>query len=88
MTEKYLQMKLVDWLKDHGIYHVKIITAGGAGTPDIIACVKGRFVGIECKSKRGKQSELQKYREEKIRLSGGTYMLVNDYRKFIEEIAT
>ena len=88
MTEQQLQSKVMRYLEDNGHFAVKIVTCSKPGTPDIIACVNGRFVGIECKSKRGKQSELQKYREEKIRLSGGTYMLVNDYRKFIEEIAT
>ena len=30
-----------------------------AGIPDIIACVKGRFVGIECKDGDNTASELQ-----------------------------
>ena len=30
-----------------------------AGIPDIIACIKGRFIGIEVKDEGNKPSELQ-----------------------------
>ena len=38
-----------------------------AGIPDIIACVDGRFVGLEVKQPGGKLSQLQETTIEKIR---------------------
>jgi Holliday junction resolvase len=39
-------------LDDVGAYHFSPMTAGygRSGVPDIIACVKGKFIGIECKA--------------------------------------
>lgn len=36
------------------------VVNGKPGSPDLILCVGGRFVGIECKLKLNKQSDLQK----------------------------
>jgi hypothetical protein len=41
------------------------------GTPDILACVCGRFVAIELKTDTGKLSALQEYNLKKITESGG-----------------
>lgn len=42
-----------------------------AGVPDILACINGRFVGIEVKSDNGRPSELQLRAIKKIRQAGG-----------------
>lgn len=42
-----------------------------AGTPDVLACVNGYFVGIEVKQPGGVVSELQKAKIDLIRQSGG-----------------
>ncbi|BAM63080.1 hypothetical protein ETP1_029 [Edwardsiella phage ETP-1] len=61
MSEQALQTKIMDWLKAHGFYAVKIIACSKAGTADILACSpKGRFVAIEVKYGRNTPSELQK----------------------------
>lgn len=88
MTEKYLQMKLVDWLKGRGIYYVKIITAGGAGHPDLLCCINGAFFAFECKSTKGKQSALQIYKQELIEVNGGRYYVINpqNYGEIIEKV--
>ena len=49
---------------------------GKPGTPDITVCEGGRFIGIECKTAKGKQSALQKQAEAEIEASGGKYFLV------------
>ena len=41
------------------------------GTPDIIGCVNGVFVGIELKTSKGKLSALQAHKIVKIREAGG-----------------
>jgi hypothetical protein len=42
-----------------------------AGLPDIIACVDGRFVGLEVKTPVGKLTALQRATLERIRAAGG-----------------
>jgi Holliday junction resolvase len=42
-----------------------------AGVPDIIACLNGRFVGIEVKRPGGIVSPLQQYNIDEIHRSGG-----------------
>lgn len=52
-------------IKTHGDrYSVK-------GTPDIIACYKGRFIALEDKATNGKPSKLQCYHLKKVSDSGG-----------------
>ena len=42
-----------------------------AGTPDILACVNGHFLGIECKTDNGRLSEMQRLKLKAIQNSGG-----------------
>jgi hypothetical protein len=88
MTEQYLQTKLMDWLKGHGFYCVKLITCGGAGHPDIICCIYGAFFAFEIKSSRGKQSALQLYKQELIEVNEGQYYVVTpqNYGEIIEKL--
>lgn len=55
---------------------------GKAGSPDLIVCAKGRFVGIECKRKGNKQSDLQKAAQAAIEKAGGMYWLVYSFDEF------
>lgn len=48
------------------------------GTPDIIVCYQGRFVGLEIKGPKGRQSEFQKEAEAAIRKAGGEYYVIRD----------
>ncbi len=76
MTEQQLQRKLLRYLESKGHYNTKVISANKKGVPDIIACVKGRFYGIEVKLPNGKVSELQEYNLEKIKASGGVGVVI------------
>lgn len=49
-----------------------------AGWPDITACLPGgRFLGIEVKSARGRQSDAQKFIQARIEKAGGLYILAH-----------
>lgn len=94
-AESRLSRKVLDALKARGIFAYKVL--GGpstmAGLPDIIACVDGRFVGIEMKvpGKRENVSERQKYVHNKIRLAGGSVWVctsVDEVMLFIDDILT
>lgn len=44
-----------------------------SGTPDIIICHDGRFLSIELKAGKGKQSDAQQEVEDAISVAGGGY---------------
>jgi len=58
---------------------------GKAGSADILGCNPyGRFLAVECKYGKGKQSEAQKKFETNVTAKGGLYVLaygVDDMEK-------
>lgn len=85
--EKDFQIKVEKFLTDKGIYWVKYWGGGNftrSGVPDILACVGGRFMGVELKTNDGKVSELQQYNIDKIIQSGGVALVLrpNDFKDF------
>ena len=51
---------------------------GKSGVPDIVACVRGRFIGIECKAGDNKPTALQVKALEDIALAGGVSVVINE----------
>ena len=51
---------------------------GRAGVPDIICCVNGQFLAIECKANGNKPSMLQEMEIASIKKSGGMAIVVNE----------
>ena len=51
---------------------------GSSGIPDIVACVNGRFIGIECKAGKGKTTALQEKNLNAISQAGGLSIVVNE----------
>jgi len=74
-----MEVPQVGWYFKHwaGPYSV-------AGIPDIIGCVKGRFIGLEVKAGNGHPSPLQLRTVDLINESGGVAMIV--YPKDFEEL--
>lgn len=58
------------------------------GIPDLILCLKGKFVAIELKNEDGKPSALQLYNIEKIKQSDGQAFILrpSEFEKFKEEV--
>jgi Holliday junction resolvase len=81
--EQKYQSKVLTYLRARGIYAVKIISASRSGVPDIICCIGGLFVAIECKSDVGSQTELQRYNERGIIDSNGIY-IISKPKNFIQ----
>ena len=52
---------------------------GRSGVPDIIACYKGYFMGIECKAGTRQLTKLQERELERITAAGGFAFTVNEY---------
>lgn len=68
---------VVKVLKQEGAYYFFPMThgMGRSGVPDIVACVDGRFVGIECKVEGAKPTDLQQRELEAIKSAGGMGMV-------------
>lgn len=78
--EKKVKDKIVTILKDENVYYFFPATHGygRSGVPDIIACVNGRFVAIECKAGTNKPTALQVREIEAIRACNGVAIVVNE----------
>jgi Holliday junction resolvase len=78
--EGAVKKRVVNVLKMHNVYYFFPATygMGRSGVPDIICCVDGNFLAIECKAGRGKTTALQDYEIECIRRAGGTALVVNE----------
>ena len=79
--EKKVKKKVVEILKQHGAYYFYPVTGGfgASGVPDVVACVNGRFIGIEVKAdmkKRGPTALQQKNLNE-INESGGVGIVID-----------
>ena len=48
------------------------------GVPDIIGCLNGKFIGIECKANKGKPTALQLKHLNDIKETGGVAILVDE----------
>jgi Holliday junction resolvase len=78
--EAKVKEHVVRILKDEGVYYFFPATHGfgRSGVPDIVCCVAGRFLGIECKAGANKPTALQVRELEAIRRSDGHAIVVNE----------
>lgn len=76
--EKNFENRIKKWLDHEKIWYVKYFANGYTkkGIPDILACVNGRFVGIEVKAENGIVAPLQTYQKTQIIRSGGVSIIV------------
>ena len=51
---------------------------GRAGIPDVVGCVRGKFLAIECKAGKGKTTALQDRELNAIRAAGGMAWVINE----------
>lgn len=78
--EKKVKDKVVSILKDKGAYYFFPATHGfgRSGVPDVVACVNGRFLAIECKAGGNKPTALQEREIKAIRAAGGVAIVVDE----------
>lgn len=90
MLEKSVENDIKKYLLYNKIYYIKIHGSRFmvTGIPDIIACYKGRFIGIEGKApgKLKNQSDSQKINEENIVRNGGIYLLTDNLKDVVDLI--
>lgn len=78
--EAAVKAKVHAALKAAGAYAVNYIGGNYAsnGTPDILACLDGRFIAIEAKAGRGKPTQLQLKALRQIDEAGGLALIINE----------
>ena len=98
-SEATIQLELVHWLFKHNVL-VAITDAGilhkhgiefkcgiPKGWPDLTCCLpSGRFMGIEVKSTKGRQSPEQIQYQLAIEHLGGVYLLVRSVEELVAQL--
>ena len=62
----------------------RVIRFGCPGSPDIIGCLDGRWIGLEVKTETGRQRETQIAFQDAIIRAGGLYAVVRSPEGAIE----
>jgi hypothetical protein len=86
--EKDFENKVKDYLRYIGAWYLKYWAGADytkEGIPDILACINGKFYGIEIKAEKGKPKLIQLVKLRQIRRSGGIGVLLypKDFDGFI-----
>ena len=78
--EKKVKEKVCAKLKELGAYYFYASTGGygASGVPDIVACYKGNFIGIECKANGNKPTALQNKHLNNIKKAQGYSMVIDE----------
>ena len=78
--ESKVKKQVVKVLQEVGAYYFYPVTGGygRSGVPDVVACLRGRFIGIECKAGRGQTTALQDKNLRDIENAGGISWVVNE----------
>jgi len=88
MRESALQRKCIDHLKTLGIYHTNNHgdSWGSRGTPDITACIKGRYVAFELKVGDNQLEPAQVLHKKRIEANGGLHFEIRTLDEFISTV--
>ena len=86
MSEGQLTREIKEYLKSRGAYAENIWGGGfqASGIPDILACYKGRFLGLEVKLDYNSPSPIQKAKLTLINRAGGVGQVVRS----VDEVET
>ena len=78
--EKKVKIKVRKALDELGAYYVMPVTSGygNSGAPDFIVCLRGRFVGIECKAGGNKPTPLQEKNLRQIESAEGSSLVIDE----------
>lgn len=90
VSEKTIENNIKKYLDSLGAYHITIHGSAfmPSGTPDILACLNGRFMGIEVKrEKGGVTSPLQKFKINEIRSAGGIAFVARSVNEVKEQLS-
>lgn len=78
--ERKVKVAVRKQLEALGAYYVMPVTGGygNSGAPDFLVCLRGKFIGIECKAGSNKPTALQEKNLLAIHKAGGSGLVVNE----------
>jgi hypothetical protein len=90
-SEAQIQAEILNYLRllAPACWVIKAAVCNERGVPDILCCYRGRFVGIEVKTCKGRLGPAQKVQGKRIQMacgSSGVARSVEDVREMIAEI--
>ena len=97
MKESELQKQILDYLDLKWIFHYRqnsgafkrddhFYRMGVSGAPDIICVIYGRYVGLELKTKTGRQNPNQQTFQKNLEAAGGLYFLIRNFEEGVDII--
>ena len=88
MRESTLQRKCIDHLKELKVYYNNNHGGswGSRGTPDITACIKGRYVAFELKVGDNQLEPAQVLHKKRIEANGGLHFEIRTLDEFISTV--
>lgn len=91
--EALVKDRIKSWLRERGAYFFMPVQTGfGASTLDILCCINGRFVGIECKRPtepgmpKGRVTPRQINTIDAIRAAGGIAFVAEGVADCVREL--
>jgi len=98
--ESDIQQTILDYFSYAKVFHYRQNSGGGyksgdrfiprfasvSGLPDIVCIIRGKYIGIEVKTAKGKQSESQTDFQKELESAGGTYILARSLDEVIEKL--
>lgn len=84
--EEQVKARIKGWLQNQGAYFFMPVQTGyGATTLDFLVCLRGRFLGVECKRKgTTRPSPRQQICMDNIEQAGGWAFCVDSLDKLVE----
>ena len=81
--EAKVKASVVKLLKQYEVYYFFPATHGfgRSGVPDIVCCMNGIFVAIECKAGNGKTTALQDRELKRIKENKGIAFVINEHNQ-------
>jgi hypothetical protein len=78
--EKKVKIQVTKLLSTNNAYWFYPVMGGygSSGVPDIVACYKGVFIGVECKAGSNTPTALQMKNLNQISLAGGYSTVINE----------
>ena len=92
MEEATVKRTARKYLKSRSIFYFDIQGSRftTAGAPDMVVVIDGKFIALEFKTYRGRQSEDQKVFQQRLEAAGGYYFLprtLEDVIKIIDSFS-
>lgn len=87
--EGRIKTAIRQYLDGAGIYYdsVRGGTYSRPGSPDLVMCLGGHYIGLEVKAADGRLSHIQSMRARAIERSGGVYLVIHTLGEVMDVVS-